>query len=52
MILWDSRTFHMAMEPLKNRPNQHFRFVIYVCMLPRSGADIKDLQESKTLGYA
>ena len=45
MILWDSRTFHMAIEPQKNRPNPHFRFVIYVCMLPRSGATINDLQK-------
>jgi ectoine hydroxylase-related dioxygenase (phytanoyl-CoA dioxygenase family) len=43
MIFWDSRTFHMAIEPQKNRPNQNFRFVIYVCMKPRSGADSKDI---------
>jgi ectoine hydroxylase-related dioxygenase (phytanoyl-CoA dioxygenase family) len=45
MIFWDSRTFHMAIEPQKRRPNQNFRFVVYVCMKPRSGADLKDINK-------
>jgi ectoine hydroxylase-related dioxygenase (phytanoyl-CoA dioxygenase family) len=45
MILWDSRTFHMAIEPQKGRSSENFRFVTYVCMLPKSGATDIDIKK-------
>ncbi len=38
LILWDSRTFHQGKEPNKNRENENFRMVTYVCMMPREKA--------------
>lgn len=35
LVLWDSRTIHQGIEPLKSRENENFRMVVYVCMLPR-----------------
>lgn len=35
LILWDSRTVHCGMEPLKTRTEPNFRLVAYVCMTPR-----------------
>lgn len=34
LILWDSRTIHCGSEPLRLRPNAHWRVTIYVCMTP------------------
>jgi len=45
MIFWDSRTFHMAIEPQKGRPNQNFRYVVYVCMKPKAGATKSDIKK-------
>ncbi len=36
LILWDSRTFHCGKECNKDRENENFRMVIYVCMMPRN----------------
>jgi ectoine hydroxylase-related dioxygenase (phytanoyl-CoA dioxygenase family) len=36
MVLWDSRTMHQGMEPLKDREGENMRMVFYVCMMPRS----------------
>ena len=36
LILWDSRTVHCGMEPLKTRTEPNFRLVTYVCMTPRA----------------
>jgi hypothetical protein len=36
LILWDSRTFHCGKECNRNRDNENFRMVVYICMLPRN----------------
>jgi hypothetical protein len=36
MTLWDSRTFHQGKECNRDRDNENFRMVIYICMLPRN----------------
>jgi hypothetical protein len=36
MVLWDSRTIHCGVEPLRIRNKPNFRNVIYICCLPRS----------------
>jgi hypothetical protein len=36
MVLWDSRTIHCGVEPLKNRQQKTFRNVSYICMMPRN----------------
>lgn len=35
LVLWDSRTIHCGVEPLKTRKEPNFRNVIYVCYLPK-----------------
>jgi len=36
MVLWDSRTVHCGVEPLKERERANFRCVVYTCYMPRS----------------
>lgn len=36
LVLWDSRTIHAGKEALKNREEQNFRCVVYLCYTPRS----------------
>ena len=36
LVFWDSRTIHCGVEPMKTRPEQNFRAVIYLCYTPRS----------------
>lgn len=43
IVLWDSRTIHCGAQPEKTRLLSNFRFCIYVCMLPRSQANAKQL---------
>ena len=45
LVLWDSRTIHCGIEPLKNRKNPNFRAIIYLCYLPRSLATSKQLEK-------
>lgn len=35
LVCWDSRTIHCGTEPTKQRENQDFRNVAYICMMPR-----------------
>jgi ectoine hydroxylase-related dioxygenase (phytanoyl-CoA dioxygenase family) len=35
MVLWDSRTIHCGLEPLKGRKTPNFRCVAYLCYMPR-----------------
>ena len=44
LILWDSRTVHCSMEPLKTRKEPNFRLVTYVCMTPRKWCDEETLK--------
>ena len=43
LILWDSRTAHHGIEPIRERIKQNFRAVTYVCMTPRYMTDEKNL---------
>lgn len=36
LVLWDSRTIHAGKEALKDRQEQNFRCVVYLCYTPRS----------------
>jgi hypothetical protein len=38
MVLWDSRTIHCGIEPMKKRKELNFRNVAYICMMPRNTA--------------
>ena len=44
LVMWDSRTVHTAGTAQPNRINKNqFRYVVYVCYLPRSLASEQDL---------
>eukprot|EP00697_Spironema_sp_BW2_P012851 gnl/Spiro4/29516_TR14452_c0_g4_i1.p1 gnl/Spiro4/29516_TR14452_c0_g4~~gnl/Spiro4/29516_TR14452_c0_g4_i1.p1 ORF type:complete len:356 (-),score=52.27 gnl/Spiro4/29516_TR14452_c0_g4_i1:43-1080(-) len=43
LVLWDSRTAHCNQPPQIGRPHPRWRFVVYVCMMPRKYATPKDL---------
>ena len=47
LILWDSRTIHQGIEPIKERLNENFRSVVYVCMTPRSFSNEKQLEKKR-----
>jgi hypothetical protein len=48
MVLWDSRTVHCGVEPLKDRATPNFRCVVYTCYTPRSMATPPQLEKRKT----
>lgn len=48
MVLWDSRTVHCGVEPLKDRVTPNFRCVAYLCYMPRYMATDKILQKRIT----
>ena len=43
MVLWDSRTIHCGVEPLKGRQHPNFRCVAYLCYMPRRLATEKEI---------
>ncbi len=45
LVLWDSRTIHQGKEAEKNRENENFRMVVYVCMMPRNMSTNKALEK-------
>jgi len=45
LFLWDSRTFHSAVTPLKNTNRR--RLVVYVCMAPQIWATANQLKKKK-----
>jgi ectoine hydroxylase-related dioxygenase (phytanoyl-CoA dioxygenase family) len=45
IVFWDSRTIHAGQEAIKGREKPNERYVIYVCMQPRSFASEKMLQK-------
>lgn len=45
LVLWDSRTIHQGQEPLKERLEENFRCVAYLCYTPRSLASKTDLKK-------
>lgn len=47
MVFWDSRQIHCGVEPLKERPKENMRFVIYLCYMPRSMAKPSALKKKQ-----
>jgi len=47
IVLWDSRTIHQGKEPEKQRENENFRMVVYVCMMPRDNVNEKILLKKR-----
>lgn len=45
IVLWDSRVFHAASKPIRERLNTNFRLVAYICMMPRQSADEQTLKK-------
>lgn len=45
LVLWDSRTIHQGMEPLRGREKQNIRCVPYICMTPASFASPNQLKK-------
>lgn len=45
MVLWDSRTIHCGVEPIKGRDTSNTRCVVYLCYSPRSLASPKILEK-------
>ena len=58
MVFWDSRTIHCGREPIKERKESNFRFVSYICMMPKEnvsqkiiGKRIKAYEELRTTSH-
>lgn len=45
MVLWDSRTIHCGVEPIKGRNEANTRCVVYLCYSPRNLAKPKILEK-------
>ena len=47
LVLWDSRTIHCGMEPMRERENPNIRCIIYLCYMPRSMATPAQLRKKR-----
>jgi len=47
LVLWDSRTIHAGSGPLKGRPNENTRLVVYTCQKPKIFATPNDLNKKQ-----
>jgi len=47
LVFWDSRTIHCGVQPLKKRSEANIRAVIYLCYMPRSLCDKKNLRKKQ-----
>ena len=47
LVFWDSRTIHCGCDVLKERLLPNFRAIIYLCYMPRSLCDKKNLEKKK-----
>lgn len=47
LILWDSRTIHCGVEPLKSRVQPNMRAIVYLCYMPRRGMTPKMIEKKK-----
>jgi hypothetical protein len=45
LVIWDSRTVHCAMGPIKDRKNDNFRCISYLSYSPRSTSNEGILKE-------
>ena len=50
LVIWDSRTVHCGMGPIKDRKNNNFRCISYLSYSPRSKCDEGILKE-KIIGF-
>ena len=48
LVLWDSRTIHCGVEPVKNRPSPNTRSIVYVCYMPRELSTERLLNKKRT----
>ena len=58
LVLWDSRTIHSGRRPVRGRAEPNERYVVYVCMTPRSKAStasmrkrLKAFADKRTTGH-
>lgn len=47
IVLWDSRTIHCGIQPLRGRDHPNLRCVVYVCYQPRRMASTKALVKKR-----
>ena len=47
LVLWDSRTIHFGLPAQPARADLNFRCVVYICMLPRSVSNEKEIEKKK-----
>ena len=47
LVLWDSRTIHFGLPAQPKRADPNFRCVAYICMLPRSVSNEKEIEKKK-----
>ena len=47
LVLWDSRVLHQGLLCSKNRLNNSIRSVVYICMMPRSLSNKKQLRRKQ-----
>lgn len=47
LVMWDSRLGHAGKESLKDRNQQNFRCVVYLCYTPRSQATITAIKKKQ-----
>jgi ectoine hydroxylase-related dioxygenase (phytanoyl-CoA dioxygenase family) len=47
LVLWDSRTIHCGVEPLKERTVPNVRAIIYLCYMPKHLCNKKELDKKK-----
>lgn len=45
MVLWDSRTIHCGGQPIYERTSPKFRYIIYLCYLPRNKCSDKNMKK-------
>ncbi len=49
MVFWDSRTMHCGQESMPWRQNTNFRMIGYLCYVPRSRAEQKELKKKRKM---
>jgi hypothetical protein len=45
LVIWNSKLMHTALKPLKGRQIPNYRCVFYLCYLPRSMSDRKNIKK-------
>jgi hypothetical protein len=47
LVLWDSRTIHCGVEPLRERENPNIRSIVYLCYMPRAECSDANLRKKQ-----